>query len=34
MELDPLYCDIIVLRYESFSGKKAERPLGATAMGG
>jgi DNA modification methylase len=25
MELDPLYCDVIVQRYESFTGKKAER---------
>jgi DNA modification methylase len=25
MELDPLYCDVIVSRYESFSGKKAQR---------
>jgi DNA modification methylase len=25
MELDPLYADIIVQRYEQFSGKKAER---------
>ncbi len=25
MELDPLYCDVIVQRYESFSGYKAER---------
>jgi DNA modification methylase len=25
MELDPLYCDVIVKRYESFSGTKAER---------
>ena len=25
MELDPLYCDVIVSRYEQFSGKKAER---------
>jgi DNA modification methylase len=25
MELDPLYCDIIVARYEQFTGKKAER---------
>jgi DNA modification methylase len=25
MELDPLYCDVIVQRYEQFSGKKAER---------
>lgn len=25
MELDPLYCDVIVQRWESFTGKKAER---------
>jgi DNA modification methylase len=25
MELDPLYCDVIVQRYEQFSGQKAER---------
>jgi DNA modification methylase len=25
MELDPLYCDIIVTRWERFTGKKAER---------
>ncbi len=25
MELDPLYCDVIVQRFEQFSGKKAER---------
>jgi DNA modification methylase len=25
MELDPLYCDVIVQRYENFVGKKAER---------
>jgi DNA modification methylase len=25
MELDPLYCDVIVQRYEKFSGQKAER---------
>jgi DNA modification methylase len=24
MELDPLYCDVIVQRYENFTGKKAE----------
>jgi DNA modification methylase len=24
MELDPLYCDVIIQRYESFTGKKAE----------
>ncbi|MBX3408240.1 MAG: site-specific DNA-methyltransferase, partial [Phycisphaeraceae bacterium] len=28
MELDPLYCDVIVARYEKFSGKKAERVPG------
>jgi DNA modification methylase len=25
MELDPLYCDVIVQRYEQFTGRKAER---------
>ena len=25
MELDPLYCDVIVRRYEQFTGKKATR---------
>jgi DNA modification methylase len=25
MELDPLYCDVIVERWEQFTGKKAER---------
>ena len=25
MELDPLYCDVIVERWEKFTGKKAER---------
>ena len=25
MELDPLYCDVIVSRWEQFSGRKAER---------
>jgi DNA modification methylase len=25
MELDPLYCDVIVSRYEQFTGQKAER---------
>jgi hypothetical protein len=25
MELDPLYCDVIVTRYEQFTGQKAER---------
>ncbi|MCC7407228.1 MAG: ParB N-terminal domain-containing protein [Phycisphaeraceae bacterium] len=32
MELDPLYCDVIVQRWEQFTGKKAERTsLTATA---
>jgi DNA modification methylase len=26
MELDPLYCDVIVQRWEQFTGKKATRP--------
>jgi len=30
MELDTLYCDVIVERYEKFTGKKAER-IGAEA---
>jgi len=25
MELDPLYCDVIVRRFEEFTGNKAER---------
>jgi DNA modification methylase len=25
MELDPLYCDVIVARVEKFTGKQAER---------
>jgi DNA modification methylase len=25
MELDPLYCDVIVARFEKFTGKQAER---------
>jgi hypothetical protein len=25
MELDPLYCDVIVTRWEQFTGKKATR---------
>ena len=28
MELDPLYCDVIVERYEQFTGHKAQRPAG------
>ena len=26
MELDPLYCDVIVRRFEQFTNRKAERP--------
>ncbi len=29
MELDALYCDVIVQRYEEFTGKKAERVIAA-----
>ena len=25
MEIDPLYCDVIVNRWEAFTGRKAER---------
>jgi DNA modification methylase len=28
MELDPLYCDVIVQRWENFTGKKAEHVHG------
>ena len=28
MELDQLYCDVIVSRYEKFSGRKVERTSG------
>ncbi|HOI55207.1 MAG TPA: hypothetical protein PLP01_08160, partial [Phycisphaerae bacterium] len=28
MELDPLYCDVIVQRWEKFTGKKARRISG------
>ena len=28
MELDPLYCDVIVTRFEQFTGQKAERNSG------
>jgi len=31
MELDTLYCDVIVQRYEKFTGKKAERIAAASA---
>ena len=32
MELDPLYCDVIVQRYEQFTGKKAERIPAASKL--
>jgi DNA modification methylase len=32
MELDPLYCDVIVQRFEQFTGKKAERASLAEAQ--
>lgn len=31
MELDPLYCDVIVERWEKFTGQKAERLAGVAA---
>ncbi len=33
MELDALYCDVIVKRWEEFTGKQAERIVTATAPG-
>ena len=33
MEIDPAYCDVIVQRYEQFTGKKAEL-LAARSGGG
>ncbi len=34
MELDPLYCDVIVTRWEAFTGKKVQRiPAGSGATG-
>jgi DNA modification methylase len=33
MELDPLYCDVVVQRFEQFTGTKAERvPAPAAAV--
>ncbi len=32
MELDPLYCDVIVTRWEKFTGEKAERVPAATEI--
>jgi DNA modification methylase len=34
MELDPLYCDVIVQRFEKFTGKSAERAGKAVASAG
>jgi DNA modification methylase len=31
MELDPLYCDVIVQRWEKFTGRRAER-VGSNAV--
>jgi DNA modification methylase len=28
LEIDPLYCDVIVTRWEQFTGRKAERSAG------
>ena len=33
MELDELYCDVIVQRWEKFTGKKAERVDSNTVAG-
>ncbi len=32
MEIDPAYCDVIVQRWEAFTGKKAERGVGACRL--
>lgn len=33
MELDPRYCDVIVARWEKFTGKTAQRPEREAASG-
>ena len=33
MELDPLYCDVIVQRWEKFAGRKAERLASGRDLG-
>jgi DNA modification methylase len=33
MELDPPYCDVIVQRWENFTGKKAEREMTKETVG-
>jgi DNA modification methylase len=32
LEIDPLYCDIMVKRWENFTGRKAERHTGASSL--
>ena len=32
MELDPPYCDVIVQRWENFTGKKAQREPGVAPI--
>jgi DNA modification methylase len=32
MELDPLYCDVIVARWEQFTGRKAQRHASASSV--
>jgi hypothetical protein len=34
MELDPLYCDVVVQRYEQFTGAKAQRRSGLARVPG
>jgi DNA modification methylase len=34
MELDPLYCDVIIERWENFTGQKAQRSAGAAKSRG
>jgi DNA modification methylase len=34
MELDPLYCDVIVTRWEQFSGQQARRATGSASTAG
>ena len=33
MEIDPLYCDVIVARFEKFAGKQAEVAPGRVELG-
>ena len=34
MEIDPLYCDVIVERWQRFSGRKAERSADQSKIAG